>query len=50
VAIAAAASLGLHLLLFWALPDSFQKAVLLVRPVEVLTAPVKIDESPVRRD
>lgn len=44
-AIAVAASLGLHLLLFWLLPDSFQKVVVFVRPVEVLTAPVKIDES-----
>jgi len=45
-AIAAAASLGLHLLLFWALPESFQQAVTtLVRPVEVSTAPVKIDEA-----
>ena len=44
-AIAVAASLGLHLLLFWLLPDSFQKVVAFVRPVEVLTAPVKIDES-----
>jgi outer membrane biosynthesis protein TonB len=44
-AIAVVVSLGLHLLLFWALPDSFQKVVVFVRPVEVLTAPVKIDES-----
>ena len=44
-AIAVAASLGLHLLLFWLLPDSFQKVVVFVRPVEVLTAPVKIDEA-----
>lgn len=44
-AFAAAASLGLHLLLFWLLPDSFRQAVALVRPVEVLTAPVKIDEA-----
>jgi len=39
------ASLGLHLLLLWLLPDSFRQAVALVRPVEVLTAPVKIDEA-----
>jgi len=38
-------SLGLHVLLFLVLPDTFQKVVLLVRPVEVLTAPVKIDEA-----
>lgn len=44
-AIAAAASVVLHLLLFWALPDTFQKAAAFVRPVEVLTAPVKIDEA-----
>ena len=44
-AIAVAASLGLHLLLLWALPESFQKVVVFVRPVEILTAPVKIDES-----
>jgi len=44
-AIAVAASLGLHLLLLWALPDTFHKVVALVRPVEVLTAPVKIDET-----
>jgi len=44
-AIAVAASLGLHLLLLWALPDTFHKVVALVRPVEVLTAPVRIDEA-----
>jgi outer membrane biosynthesis protein TonB len=44
-AIAVAVSLGLHLLLFWALPDTFHKVVAFVRPVEVLTAPVKIDEA-----
>ena len=44
-AIAVAVSLGLHLLLLWVLPDSFQKVVAFVRPVEVLTAPVKIDEA-----
>lgn len=44
-AIAVAASLGLHLLLFWALPDSFQKVAVFARPVEVLTTPVKIDEA-----
>jgi len=38
-------SLGLHLLLLWALPDTFHKVVAIVRPVEVLTAPVKIDEA-----
>ena len=38
-------SLGLHLLLLWALPDTFHKVVVVVRPVEVLTAPVKIDEA-----
>ena len=44
-AIAVVVSLGLHLLLLWALPDTFHKVVVLVRPVEVLTAPVKIDET-----
>ena len=44
-AIAVAVSLGLHLLLLWALPDTFHKVVVLARPVEVLTAPVKIDEA-----
>ena len=44
-AIAVAVSLGLHLLLLWVLPDTFHKVVAYVRPVEVLTAPVKIDES-----
>lgn len=44
-AIAVAASLGLHLLLLWALPDTFHKVAVLGRPVEVLTAPVKIDEA-----
>jgi outer membrane biosynthesis protein TonB len=44
-AIAVAVSLGLHLLLIWILPDSFQRVVAFVRPVEVLTAPVKIDEA-----
>lgn len=44
-AIAVAASLGAHLLLLWALPDTFHKVVALARPVEVLTAPVKIDEA-----
>jgi outer membrane biosynthesis protein TonB len=42
---AAVASLGLHLLLLWVLPDSFRQAVVFVRPAEVLTAPVKIDEA-----
>ena len=44
-AIAVAVSLGLHLLLLWVLPDTFHKVVAFVRPVEVLTAPVKIDEA-----
>lgn len=44
-AFAAVASLGLHLLLLWLLPDSFRQVVAIVRPVEVLTAPVKIDEA-----
>ena len=44
-ALAVAVSLGLHLLLLWALPDTFHKVVVFVRPVEVLTAPVKIDEA-----
>ena len=44
-AIAVAVSLGLHLLLLWVLPDSFQKVVAFVRTIEVLTAPVKIDEA-----
>jgi len=43
--IAVVVSLALHLLLLWALPDSFRKVVVFVRPVEVLTAPVKIDEA-----
>lgn len=43
--IAVVVSLGVHLLLFWALPESFQKVAVFVRPVEVLTAPVKIDEA-----
>ena len=43
--IAVAVSLGLHLLLLWVLPDTFHKVVAYVRPVEVLTAPVKIDEA-----
>jgi len=45
-AFAAVASFGLHLLLLWLLPDTFRQAVVaIVRPVEVLTAPVKIDEA-----
>lgn len=44
-AFAAVASLGLHLLLLWLLPESFRQAVALVGPVEVLTASVKIDEA-----
>ncbi|MEY5006587.1 MAG: hypothetical protein RI969_1675 [Verrucomicrobiota bacterium] len=44
-AFAAAASFGLHLLLLWLLPDTFRQVVAIVRPVEVLTAPVKIDEA-----
>lgn len=44
-AIALVVSLGVHLMLFWALPESFQKVAVFVRPVEVLTAPVKIDEA-----
>ena len=44
-AFAAVASLGLHLLLLWLLPDTFRQVVAIVRPVEVLTAPVKIDEA-----
>lgn len=44
-ALAVAVSLGLHLLLLWALPDTFHKVVAFVHPVEVLTAPVKIDEA-----
>ena len=44
-AFAAVASLGLHLLLLWLLPDTFRQAAALVRPVEVMTAPVKIDEA-----
>ena len=43
--IAVVVSLGLHVLLFLLLPDTFQKVVVLVQPVEVLTAPVKIDEA-----
>mgnify|MGYP003890262575 FL=1 len=44
-ALAVAVSLALHLLLLWALPDTFHKVVAFVHPVEVLTAPVKIDEA-----
>jgi len=44
-ALAVAVSLGLHLLLFLVVPDTFHKVVAFVRPVEVLTAPVKIDEA-----
>jgi outer membrane biosynthesis protein TonB len=44
-ALAVLVSFGLHLLLIWALPDTFHKVVAFVRPVEVLTAPVKIDEA-----
>jgi outer membrane biosynthesis protein TonB len=44
-AIAVGVSLGLHLLLFLVVPDTFHKVVAFVRPVEVLTAPVKIDEA-----
>jgi len=45
-AFAAVVSLGLHLLLLWLLPDTFRQAVVaIVRPIEVLTAPVKIDEA-----
>lgn len=44
-AFAAVASFGLHLLLLWLLPDSFRQVAAIVRPVEVLTAPVKIDEA-----
>jgi outer membrane biosynthesis protein TonB len=43
--IAVVVSLGLHGLLLLALPDTFHKVVAYVRPVEVLTAPVKIDEA-----
>ncbi len=42
---AAVASFGLHLLLLWLLPDTFRQVVAIVRPVEILTAPVKIDEA-----
>jgi hypothetical protein len=42
---AAIVSLGLHLLLLWLLPDTFRQVAAIVRPVEVLTAPVKIDEA-----
>ena len=38
-------SLGLHLLLIWLLPNTFKQAVVILHPVEVLTAPVKIDEA-----
>jgi outer membrane biosynthesis protein TonB len=44
-AFAAVASFGLHLLLLWLLPDTFRQVAAIVRPVEVLTAPVKIDEA-----
>jgi outer membrane biosynthesis protein TonB len=42
---AAIMSLGLHLLLLWLLPDTFRQVAAIVRPVEVLTTPVKIDEA-----
>lgn len=42
---AAVASFGLHLLLLWLLPDTFRQVVAVVRPVEVLTTPLKIDEA-----
>lgn len=44
-AFAAIVSLGLHLLLLWLLPDTFRQVAAIVRPVEVLTAPVKVDEA-----
>jgi outer membrane biosynthesis protein TonB len=44
-AFAAVASFGLHLLLLWLLPDTFRQVAAIVRPVEVLTTPVKIDEA-----
>jgi hypothetical protein len=44
-AFAAVASFGLHLILLWLLPDTFRPVAAIVRPVEVLTAPVKIDEA-----
>jgi outer membrane biosynthesis protein TonB len=44
-AYAAVASVGLHVLLLCLLPDDFQRAVRVVRPIEVLTAPVKVDEA-----
>jgi outer membrane biosynthesis protein TonB len=44
-AFAAIVSLGLHLLLLWLLPDTFRQVAAIVRPVEVLTTPVKIDEA-----
>ena len=44
-AFAAIVSLGLHLLLIWLLPDTFRQVAAIVRPVEVLTTPVKIDEA-----
>lgn len=43
-AYAAVASIGFHVLLLCLLPDDFQRAVLIARPIEVLTAPVKVDE------
>ncbi|MFM2211841.1 MAG: hypothetical protein RL639_1035 [Verrucomicrobiota bacterium] len=44
-AFAAIVSLGLHLLLLWLLPDTFRQVAAIVRPVEVLTTTVKIDEA-----
>lgn len=44
-AFAAIVSLGLHLLLLWLLPDTFRQVAAIVRPVEVLTTPVKVDEA-----
>lgn len=44
-AYAAVASVGLHALLFCLLPDDFHRSVLVARPIEVLTSPVKVDEA-----
>lgn len=44
-AIAVAVSAALHALLLWTLPDSFQRAIVMVPAIEIRTAPVVIDEA-----
>ena len=43
--IAVLVSLGLHLLLLWLIPQSFQTKLSLAHPVEVLTMPIKVEEA-----